>query len=751
MLHMHRSRARRPRRFFGISGVVRRRRRPDVGETISPRPPRSPRSPEVDRALQSERARFAAKLDLELRLACRSEAAMRREFGCAARTFVGRRAYRRLGFVRLSDYASERLGVSARTLQSAAWLATRLDALPAVSRAYDRSELSWAQARAICRVAAAADEDRWLALARRSTVATLDRLVARAERPGGVPPDPEGEGGEIDGEPAVRWRFACPARVRALWRHALALASRVAGEPLGEWRAAEIVAAEGSSGRPAGTSLGDRALLEALRLVHRACRARRGGGGPDASAVPARIFNDAPAFPDIAAAGDVGNDPVAALRLEPPPSTDPFALDARLAEAMRVLRTIEPRIGQLLRVVADQRFYRSFGYAALDAYVRERLGISARKAWALLAIEKAALRSGEFGQAYREGRLSWIRALALLPVLDREHAPAWIARAEGVTVRRLADEVDWVLASRDALGPRVSLAPPPLGSRLPPPLDSRLPLPTRVTAPDECRDSSPEARLHIGAGVGGSSVAGAGARGDAENCHSPAARRDVLEVSDAEVRFTGPASVVALLRDVLDAFADPAEPRWIGLERLLRHVITFWESTPRHHDPVFARDRWRCTVPACSSRRNLHDHHIRFRSRGGDNLRRNRTTVCAAHHLHGLHDGTIQASGVAPHAIEWRLGVRPGVPPFLVCVGDRYCSAPVARSARGDDGRRASRDDSHELGLARDVQLREGSFEVGTDGVDRDLELTRDRLDAGAGEEAKRDVGFGRGEVEARA
>jgi len=140
------------------------------------------------------------------------------------------------------------------------------------------------------------------------------------------------------------------------------------------------------------------------------------------------------------------------------------------------------------------------------------------------------------------------------------------------------------------------------------------------------------------------------------------------------VRCTGPASVVALLRDVLDAFAAPEEPRWTALERLLRHVITHWERTPRHPDPVFARDGWRCTVPACSSRRNLHDHHIRFRSRGGDNRRDNRTTVCAAHHLHGLHDGTVRASGVAPHAIEWQLGVRPGAPPFLTYVRDRLCS-----------------------------------------------------------------------------
>jgi hypothetical protein len=100
----------------------------------------------------------------------------------------------------------------------------------------------------------------------------------------------------------------------------------------------------------------------------------------------------------------------------------------------------------------------------------------------------------------------------------------------------------------------------------------------------------------------------------------------------------------------------------------------------RHHDLVFARDGWRCTVPACSGR-NLHDHHIRFRSRGGGNARDNRTTVCAAHHLHGIHDGTIQASGTAPHAIEWQLGVRTGASPLLAFVGDRY-RGPVMLTAR---------------------------------------------------------------------
>ena len=73
---------------------------------------------------------------------------------------------------------------------------------------------------------------------------------------------------------ALPGRFVCPSRIRALWRRALELASRAAGEPLSDWRAAEIVAAEGSSGRPRGSSMGDRVLLEALRLARRDRRRR---------------------------------------------------------------------------------------------------------------------------------------------------------------------------------------------------------------------------------------------------------------------------------------------------------------------------------------------------------------------------------------------------------------------------------------------------------------------------------------------
>lgn len=641
----------RRRRWAGFPKRVRAEASARVGQ-------RPPSRTVDDRALQSERSRFAAGIDRELRLACRSEMMMRRELGIVAGVFVGRRMYRRLGFVRLSDYARERLGISGRTLQAASWLAARLDELPAVSRAYDRSELSWAQARAVCKVAAAADEEQWLDVARRTTVEELERLAKAARPQAGVPVDPEAAGDEIDGEPTIRWRLACPSRVRAVWRRAVELASRVAGAPLATWEAAEIIAAEGFSGRPSDTSVGDRALIEAIRLARRTRRDGNAAEPPAPSALPDDVVAAPAVAPPDPAPAPIDDSPI-----------DAFALDARLDDAMRVIRTAEPRIGRFLRVVVDHKLYRALGYARLDDYVRERLGFSMRKVRALTKVERATGRSDDFARAYREGHLSWVQALTLLPVLDRANGAAWVARADSVTVRRLGDEVGWVLEARDVSGSAASLTPPPLDSRLTSPV---APLMKR------CRGLSPTCEVQIGA----RSAEPLTDRPSLMTATLDAARSEIV---DAEVTFVAPASVIALLRDVLDAFAPPGAPRWKAFERLLHHVVHHWESTPRHSDPIFARDGWRCTVPGCSSRRNLHDHHIKFRSRGGLNTRDNRTAVCVAHHLHGLHDGTIRASGPAPSAIEWQLGVRSGAPPFATYVGDRRCRPP----GDGESGRAA--------------------------------------------------------------
>ena len=107
---------------------------------------------------------------------------------------------------------------------------------------------------------------------------------------------------------------------------------------------------------------------------------------------------------------------------------------------------------------------------------------------------------------------------------------------------------------------------------------------------------------------------------------------------------------------------------------MLDHALVAWEyprsrirsrngKLPREYR-VYARDGWRCTVPGCTSYRNLHDHHVVFRSRGGCDELANRTTMCAAHHQRGVHAGFVRCRGSAPDGLRFELGVRIGKPPL---------------------------------------------------------------------------------------
>ncbi len=677
----------------GVSpGTCRTSRRQTGSASIAPRRRYDIADDEIERARFSERARFAAQLDAELLVACRGETAARRHVGELARQLLRDRSYQRLGFARLADYARERLGLSARTVESAAWVADRLDELPLVASALDRSEISWAQARTLCGIASAADECAWLQCARQSTVAEL-AAIAATRRP--RPSDPEGDDDLIDDEPAQRLRITCSARARALWRRAVELASRAAGESLARWRAAEAIAAEALSGRPADARIADRALVECMRLAQRERRRARAearaasepgvesmptgnaaADGADARNAMKRGTTDVRNVVEIAPPSDVATP----MSCDGPPA-DPFALDAQLRFAVQAIHTSEPRIGRLLRVIIDQKFYRTLRFPSVSAYVRERLGISPRKAWALVKVEKSTWRAGEFQRAYHDGRLSWCRALTLIPVVDHANAAAWIERAERVTVRRLADEVNHVMEAVDVFGTDVPRDPPSIDDPLPsaaayaPRVGGR-----RYRGTASASACGVQTCAHVKASVQtGAYLKPTGTPGEPESLMNlAAAERARLEVCDTEVQFTGPASVVALFRDALDAFSQPGDPRALALERVLRHAIGAWEALPRHHDPIFARDGWRCTVPGCTGRRNLHDHHVVWRSRGGDNGRDNRTAVCAAHHLHGLHRHAIRAWGEAPHAIHWELGVRPNRPPLVSYVGDRLSESPSA-------------------------------------------------------------------------
>jgi hypothetical protein len=357
--------------------------------------------------------------------------------------------------------------------------------------------------------------------------------------------------------------------------------------------------------------------------------AAEGLSGADAPCIPEPAAPGRPTVPPPAreavaweALAEAIPDDVEALASHPE-SLNPRRLDARLRLAVRALQRVDFQVGRMLALMADLRLYRYFGLASLRDYVRERLGFSLRKARALIAVDRRAREHPPLAEAYRDGRLSLTQALTLLPVLRAETAAAWVVRAQEVTVRRLVDLVEWAL---EAQGPGGAPGAPP-------PAEGRLVLPSL----DEVQMC---------------------ARG-----------------VDAQVVFLGPASVVALLRAAIRAFTPPGAPVWQGFERLVLHARNEWRRQPRHRDPIFERDGWRCAVPACSARSSLQDHHVIYRSHGGDHSRENRVAICAAHHLHGIHRFRIRVTGRAPDDLTWEIGVARGHPPLLRTHGDRYLPA----------------------------------------------------------------------------
>ena len=114
--------------------------------------------------------------------------------------------------------------------------------------------------------------------------------------------------------------------------------------------------------------------------------------------------------------------------------------------------------------------------------------------------------------------------------------------------------------------------------------------------------------------------------------------------------------------EVFDAMLDCALLAW-----------TLRDPRARAPDPVVERDGYRCAVPGCTSRRNLHDHHVRFRSAGGSDAPGNRITRCAFHHQRCLHAGLLRVSGLAPDGLFFELGLRPGASPLA-----RYRAGDIA-------------------------------------------------------------------------
>ncbi len=145
-------------------------------------------------------------------------------------------------------------------------------------------------------------------------------------------------------------------------------------------------------------------------------------------------------------------------------------------------------------------------------------------------------------------------------------------------------------------------------------------------------------------------------------------RRKVEEAERGQMCARERVSVVAPRR-VADTFDEGCravmhrEGRWMSpgecLGVMCTHFVEAWEGIRQRRMTlqrrVLERDGGLCQVPGCS-RAAVHAHHVQWRSRGGGDEAENLVSLCAGHHLHGIHRGYIRVTGRAPDALVWELG-----------------------------------------------------------------------------------------------
>ena len=566
----------------------------------------------------------------ELAVLAHARGPLRRVAAALAARWVDRQGWSRLGFARLGDHARERLGVSPRSLQEWARVGAQLEKLPALEAALMSGRLPWSKVRLLARFVTPDDERHWIAHAAGGSVRQLERELRAVDR---AALEAGALGHEDDARDPVRWvRLRVPAPLAFKWQRTRAYAAKVEGQSLSQGEALERVTAE---------------VLSALPVALEATS----GSGPGEIDGPLARAAGAPRHLEPVREGpldDRADLPAFLLPLLTDlDSADPFELEARLRRVVRLEQRLDAQLAPLLRQVTSPEYEWKERYASLATLARECLGMSPSKARALLRVERLGDVCPALRDAYRDGGLSWVQAQVLAPLLasdaEGDWREVWVAFASTVTVRCLTEAVERACLWRQAN---------PVG------FGEHRDDPEHFSQPDPGE-----------------------ARGERQTCARPrdvlgGRRLEILAPSDVARLFD---AVLCTIRRAIERETGQLPPEAVAFEAMLDHALESWgvddywlrRRMSKRHYAVLDRDDWRCVFPGCTSRRNLHIHHIRFRSAGGSDHASNLTTLCAFHHQRGVHDGKVTVRGCAPGALEFELGIRPG-------------RAPLARFRSGD-------------------------------------------------------------------
>ncbi|MGV8120412.1 MAG: HNH endonuclease [Candidatus Xenobiia bacterium LiM19] len=146
------------------------------------------------------------------------------------------------------------------------------------------------------------------------------------------------------------------------------------------------------------------------------------------------------------------------------------------------------------------------------------------------------------------------------------------------------------------------------------------------------------------------------------------------------------------VNDVEDIYRSPLDYA-DSAESFLAALLQGWLLTEKAHlrfarnYAILKRDRFRCQVPGCNCRRNLHIHHIIPRSQSGSDEPENKITLCEKHHLRLLHNLlTLKIEGTAPHNLTFIFGPpshRDGRPFLKYIRGRKVLTGKTVKCCQG--------------------------------------------------------------------
>jgi hypothetical protein len=558
----------------------------------------------------------------------RARAVVEREMGRRLAKLRDTDGLIKLGFVRLGDYARERLHLGCRTAQEMARVGTALEKLPVLRKANDEGRLNSSQVRLLVGVVTPENEARWVERAAGMSVRGLREAIRLGEQAGGDP-DVKKEMDRKEEEARPMLRFQSPYWFSVKWDCGVDLFRKIEGrDNLPPGAAAEAFAADWQS----DPGLSAPAVKGVWTPPGNVPRRKNTREQSSRSRIEQGIEEEYRMWEYLKE-----NDPVKvklpswldAYKTEIP--VDPFVLDRKLRELEKTRRELDAMAGRMLCTMGRVGLFRMMQFLDLGHYARERMGMGRSTARRLRWVERWMFELPEVREAYYKGEIGIAKVVQLLRVRESSNQAEWLERAKQVTVRRLEKEVQLVLQ-------RVALLESGLLT-LPCGEDWYKPLP-----PGEDLVCSTSALKEVAC------------KGPKEGLRTPGPWVTIQCAMDPET--------LELWKECVErcrALYGPM-PEWECANRFLDSFLKEYERkdplryTLNHK--VFARDGWQCTCPGCSNRGNLTSHHCVFRSQNGPDTEQNETGACTCHHFHGLHKGTIEVKGTAPDGLIWRLGVR---------------------------------------------------------------------------------------------